>query len=309
MAREPGNLESKQHFSSLLGGILSAFSRTLSRVSMLVLVSMALIRMVLLMSLMAASAHAGGALSADQAERYMKRSGLNEMLLSLQDSIAQRLDLSRLRLAGIEVDASTQAALTHALAEVDAQKIARDYIMSSEADAQLQQTLSFLESPLGHKITDAESAASAPEAQQAMHAHSLQMAQTPPPKERNELIDQLVKEAHMSESVLLLMERLVLMPGDLAVHLANTEKASSFKQELDQEWGNMRPALMLQFEQLVSMSAHYSYRELSNDELSQYIAFLSKPQGQAYWQTSLELVDKYLNQFVDEFVKLLSEKT
>jgi len=111
MAREPGNLESKQHFSSLLGGILSAFSRTLSRVSMLVLVSMALIRMVLLMSLMAASAHAGGALSADQAERYMKRSGLNEMLLSLQDSIAQRLDLSRLRLAGIEVDASTQAAL------------------------------------------------------------------------------------------------------------------------------------------------------------------------------------------------------
>jgi len=102
-----------------------------------------------------------------------------------------------------------------------------------------------------------------------------------------------------------LLERLLLGQGDIAAEFATAEKAQTFKNEIELEWELLKPALTLQFEQVVMMSAHYSYRNLSNLELQQYIDFLAEPRGQLYWKASLAIIDIYLKQFFLELVDLL----
>lgn len=242
----------------------------------------------------------------DLAEQYFEQSGMDLMLDALSDSIANRLNLKRLAESNIALHERAGELVHHALVEMDGRGLALNYLRSKVDPKTLADTHAFLTSPLGEKITRAEADASKPEAQDALLEYRLALASEPAPAEREALIQALVREAHMVESMMQLLERLYLMVSDVAKETAGIERALPFGEMLGKEWQELKPALRMQFEQLVVLSAHFSYRNITDDELRQYIRFLSEPRGRVYWESSMRVVDLYLNRFLIEYTALLN---
>ncbi|TNC79815.1 MAG: hypothetical protein C9356_17295 [Oleiphilus sp.] len=243
----------------------------------------------------------------DLAEQYFEKSGMGLMLDALSDSIASRLNLKRLAESNIALHAKAGDLVHEAVVEMDGRRLALDYLRSEVDQVKLAETYAFLSSPLGEKITRAEAEASSPEAQLAMQEFRLALASNPAPAEREQLIRSLVKEAHMVESMMQLLERLYLMVSEIAEKTADAERALPFGEMLGKEWRELKPALRMQFEQLVMLSAHFSYRALSDDEIRQYVDFLSEPRGRVYWESSMHVVDRYLNLFLMDYTVLLNK--
>ena len=84
--------------------------------------------------------------------------------------------------------------------------------------------------------------------------------------------------------------------------------SAELKAGIDAEWEKMEPMLNEQFKQYMVMGAHYSYRNLSDEDLSQYIAFLNTESGQVYWKTGIDIINLYLQQFITELVTILEQK-
>jgi hypothetical protein len=53
---------------------------------------------------------------------------------------------------------------------------------------------------------------------------------------------------------------------------------------------------------------HYTYRDISDRDLSDYMVFLETKNGQAYWEASVEIFNLYLGEFVKSFINLIIKK-
>jgi len=86
----------------------------------------------------------------------------------------------------------------------------------------------------------------------------------------------------------------------------NAASAPALKETMDKEWARMKPALSEQFSQFMVMGAHYSYRNVSDEDLTAYIKFLKSPNGQSYWRAGVDIIDLYMTNFVSKLAKRLT---
>lgn len=242
-------------------------------------------------------------------QRYYQASGMYKMLESLPESIASQMNYQQLQDALNVPGPRARQLLNQAIAKVSAEQVAFDFLNGPERQPVLSRTLDFLTSPLGQKVIQAEVAAGSAEAQQEMQIYRIELASKPAPAEREALIQALMAEAHMVESMMNLMERLYLMIAQVLDQTHPNGGSENALNELQLGWSTMKPAIQLQFEQLVKLSAHYSYRDLSVSELQQYISFLKTNEGEFYWQTSVEVVNLYVTRVIKSYVSLLDQET
>jgi len=247
-------------------------------------------------------------LSAEQARKFLKDSGLSELIDSLPEALEQQLNLPRLMAANAIQQETAKQAVNVVLNQVDGQKLALSYLTSTQIAQGLSGALDFLASPVGQRISAEERAAGTPDAQLEMQAYAMQMATTPPADARITLIQDLTVALNADQVILKLMKGTFYSVLDVTQSL-NSELAKGLKVEMDKEWSKMEPVLSEQFSQFMVMGVHYSYRNISDEDLKSYIQFLNTPSGKAYWHTGIDIIDIYLKRFVSMFVQQLSNKS
>lgn len=241
----------------------------------------------------------------EEAERYMTSSGLDELVVSIDEAVNSRLNLSRLKASNIPLTGEQERAIKAAIQKVDGRALVLNYLMADTRPEELQQTLTFLQSPLGQKIRTAERAGSEAGAGSAMQEYALQLTTQPASPERLALIEAIIREAHMDEVILWLLERVFLMLGDIATEVSDDHRAQAFNSEIRTEWSTSAPAIKVQFEQLVLVNTQFLYRDFDDSTLQQYKAFLSTPAGQKYWQISVAVINRYLDRLKAEIALAL----
>ena len=260
----------------------------------------------LLLILLQSNVVFAGNLSVDQAKTFMQESGLNELMDTLPEAVKQQLNMQRLT-ANNDVELPlARRAISSAINAVNGQQLALDYLTKKNGEAGLGEVLNFLASPLGQRISVEEHAANTPDAQLEMQAHAMQMQTTPPPAERIALVKELTAALNADQVILTLMRGTFFSVLDVTRKL-NPESAKTLNIEMNNEWQQMKPALSQKFSQFMEMGAHYSYRNISDTDLSAYIQFLKSPDGQASSRAGIELIDAYMKRFVSELVLQLSK--
>ena len=153
--------------------------------------------------------------------------------------------------------------------------------------AQLDDTLAWLDSPLGRRITAAENEGAEPAAFAKMQAYARELERRPPPKRRVNLIDELNRATGSSEIAATIMEGAILASA-LGANAAQPVQQQVPGEVLRQQIKASLPQLRQQSDQMVALSMFYVYRSMSDQEIESYLKFLKSPSGAAYAKGAVE---------------------
>lgn len=145
----------------------------------------------------------------------------------------------------------------------------------------------FLNSPLSGKISELEQKVSTPEGLGAMKKFGNELAINPPTKERSELVKEL--DAAIGATELQIETTVTMYEGIskavLPLTLDDSRRSESELKNMAQE---MRKELKSMLKGVISVSFLYTYQQLSDDELKQYINFWSSDAGKWFNKVSSE---------------------
>jgi hypothetical protein len=246
-------------------------------------------------------------LSEADAQTFLHDSGLDALIDSLAPTMEQQLNMQRLTQANQLQFAEAEDAIKQAINNIQGNELALNYLTTEADSKNLKAAMQFLASPLGRRIAVEEREASSPQAQLEMQAYAMQMAKTPPSEQRIELIQSLADALNADQVILSLMKGIFFTLVDVTEGLT-PDASAGLKADLEAEWQQMEPMLSGQFRQFMVMGSHYSYRNLSDDDLKSYIDFLNTESGQAYWMAGLKIVDIYLQAFAQELVAIIKQQ-
>jgi hypothetical protein len=173
--------------------------------------------------------------------------------------------------------------------------IVKDSIMKSLSSTAFDKSLSWLNSPIGGRVTKMEEESSNPNSINAMKEYLKQLNNNPPAQDRVDLIKRWVDASNEVDFYYkLYVAQADSMVSSLAKSTSLTDQANAKKIEFNLEVGKAQIEANAQQQSLAS--AFYTYKDLSNDELSQYLAFLTSPEGKEYTQvTQQALLDAMKN--------------
>lgn len=267
--------------------------------------SLAIIIFSLLCFALPAQAEKG--LSPEEAQIFLHDSGLDVLIESLAPLMEQQLNLQRLTQANQLQFEDAEQAIKQAIDSIQGNSLAISYLTTQADVKNLKKAMEFLDSPLGKRIASEERLASEPDAQLEMQAYAMQMSKNPPSEQRIQLILSLTDALNADQVMLNMMKGVFFTLVDITEGLT-PEASAGLKKDLQTEWQQLEPMVTQQFSQLMVMSSHYTYRNLSDAELKSYIDFLNTESGQAYWKAGLKIVDLYLQAFAKELVAILKQE-
>jgi hypothetical protein len=169
----------------------------------------------------------------------------------------------------------------------------------------------FFSSPLSGKISELEQKVSTPEGLGAMKKFGNDLAANPPTKERSGLVKELDEAIGATD---LQIETTVTMYEGIAkaVLPVTVEDNRRSESELKNMADEMRKELKSILKGVISVSFLYTYQELNDDELKQYINFWSSDAGKWFNKVSSEAfifaMDKASEQAALRFAMLANKK-
>jgi hypothetical protein len=149
-------------------------------------------------------------------------------------------------------------------------------------DDQLSRTLVWLQTPLSRKITALESAANTLEAMEAIQQYGALLDSQPPPQSRLALIERLDKTTGATESALEIQGALVRALLEGGNSLLPEEKRPPSEQ-VDSLIASMRAQWREPLRQQLQVAMLYTYRDVSDEELAEYLAYWETEDGR--WLT------------------------
>ncbi|MGD9032845.1 MAG: DUF2059 domain-containing protein [Desulfobacteraceae bacterium] len=151
----------------------------------------------------------------------------------------------------------------------------------------IEAVLSWLQSPLGRKITKLEQAASTPEGVRQMTMYAAMIQTDPPPQARLRLVERLDEALKVTD--------LMLDMATITVNETMNGVVAAMPQHLDMDPLAMsqllkthREEMRRQFQKAVTTTFLYAYQPLSDRELEQYIAFAESEHGMRYHKVLVE---------------------
>ena len=160
--------------------------------------------------------------------------------------------------------------------------------LSNKLDPQsLNTLLAMHDAPLMKRIIIAETAASSSKTEKEMGTYIDTLRHTPPPAARIKLIQQLDRAAMSTESVLHIMQMMILGMNEM---MAGRHDENSPAQRAQQQKmiANASHLIEGELRQQIIMSMHYIYRDFTDEELKNHITQLKRDESQYFTRTAIE---------------------
>ena len=236
-------------------------------------------------------------LSVEQVQKFIGLSGLGKSIESMPEQFRQQARLQAL----LDEDKLTaelvQSAIENALNETSGYAIAETYLLERSDADQLNETIAFMESNVGGRIVAAENAAQNPDAQTAMQAYAMELAQTPPSDKRQQLIRDFLVVTDAENAAIDMLKTMMFVTADFMSEY-KPEAGEVLQSSLETEWQKMEPMVRAQMGQYMQIASYYSYKDITDADLEQYITFLGSDAGKVYSEASLDIYQAYVNEIV-----------
>lgn len=156
-------------------------------------------------------------------------------------------------------------------------------------------TLAWLRSPLGREITRMETRASRPEAMAELETYARGLTGEPPSASRIALIDALIEATGGSEfgvDMALAAAHGVASAANATQPAAQRAPEAAIAAAIEAQ----RPAIERDLDAFIQISSLYTYRELSDAELSAYVDFARSDAGAWYHQAVVKELVRVIRQ-------------
>lgn len=223
--------------------------------------------------------------TAGKVNRLIEASGLGHIVRQIQPNIVSGFDMPDQSIPDNVRSALRDAAKQSFLPDPMIERM-RARLGAALTARQLDDTLAWLDSPLGRRITAMENEAAEPAAVERMQGYARELEKSPPTKRRTELIGELNIATGSSELNASMLEATILASA-LGFNAAQPVQQQMPADVLRQRVKSSLPKLREQTDQLVTLSMLYAYRSLSDRELESYLKFLKTPSGAAYSKGAL----------------------
>lgn len=151
--------------------------------------------------------------------------------------------------------------------------------------------------PLMKRIVAAEIASSSIKAQKEMTAFVAKLRDKPPSESRIKMIRQLDRASMSTESVVYIMEAMMLGMGEMMLERSG-KYSSAEKAQMEKVIANTTRLIEGELRQQIIMSMHYIYRDFSDDEVMRYIKQLNSDENQHYTRAAVKGIG---NVIIDAF--------
>lgn len=187
-----------------------------------------------------------------------------------------------------------------------AKKTMAEFISKNSDDDTLKAMVAWLETPLGIKIAAEEANGAKGQDQANMIRFLTDLQTTPPPKERIELIQKFVEQNNMAEILSKIVQGVAvamvkgLSEGDDSKKIDLNEFEKSLQNDSNKFIETMRQQSIL--------ISFYSYRAISNEEMEQYMKFMSSDKYKKFEKVLIGAIEAGLNATFMNVGKKLGEK-
>lgn len=238
--------------------------------------------------------------------RCIELSGMNQFIDAFPGYIDAQIAQRKITSKNPELDEKVAMLIKDSFDSSLANQNLYEHLKKNMNQKLLRNVLHWLETPLARKVTKAENEASSAEAQAELLRYLADLQTNSLPSERIALIQNMVKKGKFVEHNVNLA--ISVMEGMLhSFYVALPEDKKPPKKEIDKIISQMKPVLEKVMRQQTILSSLYTYRNISNDELEQYIKFLTSKNGVEFYDIAIKAVSYTLNQtFIDIDEKIIA---
>lgn len=203
-------------------------------------------------------------------DEYMNISGAKITIESMGEQITGSMQQSSM-MYGESVDAKKIQFLQEAFNGDEGIDIVTAYLVENFDNKNIKEIISYYQSPLGKKVTQAGIDAMNPDIQAQMLHFMADLSTNPPSPERVSTIKTFVAELGLVESVEDMFVEMLLFLNEEA-----TQNKKLSAEQMEQFMGMMGQA----FEQQMFISSLYIYKDIENSELNSVISFYKSDAGE-----------------------------
>lgn len=179
------------------------------------------------------------------------------------------------------------------------EKVRAKLVMLDEK--QIGDTLAWLDTPLGRRITSLENAASEHVAAPKIQAYIEELKKRPAPGPRLRLIQELNRATGGAEMVSNITEAIVLATA-LGINAAQPRQQQVPAGTIRKQVKAGLPQIHRQNEHMVTSMMLYTYRPLADTEIENYIQFANSASGAAYHKSAVAGVGDALLEAIARFM-------
>lgn len=180
-----------------------------------------------------------------------------------------------------QVTSAISALAPVAFASENLKEVVLSHLKEKLAAQDIKKVLKWLDSPLGKKCAQLEEAAATPEALTEMRRYAAAIKGSPPKKERLAVLRKLDIASRATETaveVALSTQVAVALAANYTLPLEQQSSIDTIKQTLKR----VRSLVEAEARKETLASLLYTYRNLTETQIRQYIEFLSSPAGSKY---------------------------
>jgi hypothetical protein len=161
------------------------------------------------------------------------------------------------------------------------------------AAQEIKEVLDWLDSPTGKKCTQSEEAASTPQAETDLRQYAAQMQNSPPTQQRVDLVRKLDSAMKVSENHvdLAINARVVVFMAIMAALPLEQQRSVD---DISREVEKHRPQIEATVRSRLLIYLLYTYKDLTDAEIQQYIEFATSPVGSKYLSVGTTALTKAL---------------
>lgn len=219
--------------------------------------------------------------------QLMQVTGLKHALDSFPQEIRSQLKQHKISNPGAALSEEESSLL---LSQFEAEKIhntLKQHLNRELGSDALTTLLNMHNDPLMKSIIAAEIAASSEEMQKEMTAFVADLNHQPPTEKRTQLMQQLDRTSMSTESVISIVEMLMLGMSELMMAREGTNNDNN-RQQMQTIVTRTTQLIEVELRQQIIMSMHYIYRDFSDEEIAYYTEQLKRDESRHFTRAAIE---------------------
>ncbi|MCU4677525.1 hypothetical protein N7931_18025 [Catenovulum sp. 2E275] len=178
-----------------------------------------------------------------------------------------------------------------------------DTFDSKMSVAELKEVKSWLDSDLGSQIAKAELEAADPANMQEIQMFAASFQTQPPTQERIVAVQNFVEKSKLVDAAMNMVEQIMSSTISSIEKFSDNPDMAKVEDAVAQAKGMIQPML---WQQMILMS-HYTYQDLSVEQINQYTDYLVTDSGKKYLQTGIDGVTAVINQIMEKSAPQIKE--